>query len=151
MTVKGASRWRPVGEGDESATGSTGYFWSRMDFELSREQELIRQTAREFCDAQIAPHAAQWDRAETIDRAIVGKLADVGFLTAALPQEHGGVGLDIVLYTLIVEELGRPASNVRGIVSVSNGLYGKSVARWGSPAQRQRLLGPLAAGEELGG
>jgi alkylation response protein AidB-like acyl-CoA dehydrogenase len=121
-----------------------------MDFELSDEQRLIRETARAFCDAEIAPHAAAWDRAEAVDPAIVRKLASLGFLAAALPEEHGGLGLDMVSYTLLVEELGRADSNVRGIVSVSNGLYGKSVARWGTPEQRARLLPPLAAGEELG-
>jgi alkylation response protein AidB-like acyl-CoA dehydrogenase len=121
-----------------------------MDFELSDEQRLIRQTARSFCDAEIAPHAAEWDRAEAVDGAIVGKLASLGFLAAALPEEHGGLGLDMVSYALLVEELGRADSNVRGIVSVSNGLYGKSVARWGTSEQRERLLGPLAAGKELG-
>jgi butyryl-CoA dehydrogenase len=122
----------------------------RMDFELSDEQRLIRETARSFCDAEIAPNAAEWDRAETIDRSIVAKLASLGFLTAALPEEHGGLGLDMVSYTLLVEELGRADSNVRGIVSVSNGLYGKSVARWGTAEQQARLLPRLAAGEELG-
>jgi alkylation response protein AidB-like acyl-CoA dehydrogenase len=138
---------------DESATDSAGFFvvrLRRMDFELSDEQRLIRETARSFCDAEIAPHAAEWDRAETIDRAIVGKLAALGFLAAALPESHGGLGLEMVSYTLLVEELGRADSNVRGIVSVSNGLYGKSVARWGSDEQRQRLLPALARGEELG-
>ncbi len=121
-----------------------------MDFALSDEQQLIRQTAREFCDAEIAPHAAEWDRHESIDRGILARLAQLGFLAAALPEEHGGMGLDMVSYTLIVEELGRADSNVRGIVSVSNGLYGNSVARWGSGEQRARLLPPLAAGTELG-
>src|SRR5690348_11651522 len=121
-----------------------------MDFELSDEQTLIRRTARSFCDAAIAPHAAEWDRAEAIDRGIVDKLAELGFLAAALPEEHGGLGLDMVSYTLVVEELGRADSNVRGVVSVSNGLYGKSVARWGTPAQLAAPLPPLAAGTELG-
>ena len=121
-----------------------------MDFTLSGEQELVRQTARAFCEAEIAPYAAEWDRTETIDRSIVGKLAGVGFLAAALPEEHGGLGLGMVSYTLLVEELGRADSNIRGIVSVSNGLYGKTVSRWGSDEQRARLLPPLAAGESLG-
>jgi alkylation response protein AidB-like acyl-CoA dehydrogenase len=121
-----------------------------VDFTLSNEQQLIRQTAREFCDAEIAPHAAEWDRTEAIDRSIVGKLAELGFLAAALPEEHGGMGLEMVSYALVVEEIGRADSNVRGIVSVSNGLYGKSVARWGTDEQKARLLPPLAAGEELG-
>ncbi len=121
-----------------------------MDFTLSDEQQLIRQTAREFCTAEIAPHATEWDRTEAIDRAIVGKLAEIGFLAAALPEEHGGLGLDMVAYTLIVEELGKADSNVRGVVSVSNGLYGKSIARWGTDEQKARLLPGLARGEELG-
>ena len=122
----------------------------RVDFTLSDEQQLIRQTARDFCDAEIAPHAAAWDRAEAIDRSLVGKLAELGFLSAALPEEHGGMGLEMVSYALVVEEIGRADSNVRGIVSVSNGLYGKSVARWGTDEQKARLLPALAAGEELG-
>ena len=121
-----------------------------MDLTLSDEQELIRQTTREFCEAEIAPYAAEWDRTETIDRSIVGKLADLGFLAAALPEEHGGMGLEMVTYALVVEEIGRADSNVRGIVSVSNGLYGKTVARWGSAEQRSRLLPGLASGRELG-
>ena len=121
-----------------------------MDFTLSDEQQLIRETAREFCDAEIAPNAAEWDRAEAIDRGIVAKLAVLGFLAAALPEEHGGMGLDMVSYALVVEEIGRADSNVRGIVSVSNGLYGKSVARWGTEEQKARLLPGLASGESLG-
>jgi alkylation response protein AidB-like acyl-CoA dehydrogenase len=121
-----------------------------VDFTLSDEQQLIRETARGFCAAEITPYAAEWDRSETIDRSIVGKLAELGFLAAALPEEHGGMGLDMVSYALVVEELGRADSNVRGIVSVSNGLYGKSVARWGSDEQKARLLPPLATGEVLG-
>jgi len=121
-----------------------------VDFTLSDEQELIRQTARDFCDAEIAPHAAEWDRSETIDRGIVEKLAGLGFLAAALPEEHGGMGLELVSYALVVEEIGRADSNVRGIVSVSNGLYGKTVARWGTDEQKARLLPGLASGEALG-
>jgi alkylation response protein AidB-like acyl-CoA dehydrogenase len=121
-----------------------------VDFTLTDEQELIRRTAREFCDAEIAPHAAEWDRSETIDRGVVGKLAELGFLAAALPEEHGGMGLDMVSYALVVEEIGRADSNVRGIVSVSNGLYGKTVAKWGTDEQKARLLPGLASGEALG-
>jgi len=77
---------------------------------------------------------------ETIDAAIVGKLAELGVMAAALPEEHGGMGLDMVSYTLVVEELGKADSNVRGIVSVSNGLYGKSLAKWENRGAKARLL-----------
>jgi alkylation response protein AidB-like acyl-CoA dehydrogenase len=121
-----------------------------VEFTLSPEQELVKQTAREFADREIAPHARDWDRAEEMDRAIVGKLADVGFLAAALPEDDGGMGLDTISYAVVVEEIGRADSSVRGIVSVSNGLYGKTVAKWGSDAQRAQLLPGLASGELLG-
>ncbi len=121
-----------------------------MDFTLSDEQQLIRDVARSFSNVEITPFAAEWDRAESIDQEIVGKLAEVGFLGAVLPEAHGGMGLDMVSYALVVEELGRADSNVRGIVSVSNGLYGKSIARWGTAAQRDSLLPGLARGETLG-
>src|SRR3954447_2746958 len=121
-----------------------------MDFTLDADQELIKQTAREFADREIAPATRDWDRAEEMDRAIVGKLAEVGFLAAALPEEHGGMGLDTISYALVVEEIGRADSSVRGIVSVSNGLYGKTVAKWGRDDQRRELLGALASGDALG-
>ena len=121
-----------------------------MDFALTPEQELIRASAREFCEREIAPFARDWDRAEEMDRGIVGRLASVGYLGASLPPQHGGLGLDIVSYALIGEELGRADSSVRGIVSVSNGLVGKTIARWGTEEQRREWLPRLCAGEALG-
>jgi hypothetical protein len=121
-----------------------------VDFTLTPEQELIKQTARSFCDAEIAPHATAWDREEAVDPAIVGKLAELGFLGASLPDEFGGMGLDTVSYALVVEEIGRADSNVRGIVSVSNGLVGKTVARFGTDEQRAQLLPGVASGDALG-
>ena len=121
-----------------------------MDFELSDEQQLIRASAREFCDREIVPYAREWDRSETMDHAIVGKLAEVGFLGAALPEAYGGLGLDTVSYCLIAEELGRADSNVRGIVSVSVGLVGKTIVKWGTEEQRASLLPSLCSGAQLG-
>ena len=121
-----------------------------MEFSLTSEQELIRASARELCQAELVPHAQAWDEAEELPRSLVGTLADAGFLAAALPDELGGGGLDSVSYCLLCEELGRADSSVRGIVSVSNGLYGKTIAKWGTDEQRQAHLPPLASGEALG-
>jgi butyryl-CoA dehydrogenase len=121
-----------------------------VDLALTAEQELIRQTARDFVEREVVPNAREWDRAEAMDRSIVEKLAGVGFLGAALPAEHGGMGLDTVSYCLVMEELGRADSSVRGIVSVTNGLVGKTLAKWGSDGQRQEWLPRLASGEALG-
>jgi alkylation response protein AidB-like acyl-CoA dehydrogenase len=123
-----------------------------MDLELSPEQELVRSTAREFCDREIAPFAREWDRAEKMDRSIVSKLADVGFLGAAIPDDYdyGGAGFDNLSYCLLIEELGRADSSVRGVVSVNNGLVGKTLVKWGSEGQKRAWLPRLARGEALG-
>jgi butyryl-CoA dehydrogenase len=121
-----------------------------VDLALSGEQQLIRETAREFVEREIVPHARDWDRDEEMDRAIVGRLSEVGYLGAALPEEYGGMGLDTVSYTLVTEELGRADSSVRGIVSVNVGLVGKTIARWGTEDQKREWLPRLSSGEALG-
>ena len=121
-----------------------------MDFELTPEQELIRASTRELCERELVPHARAWDEAEELPRSLVGTLAEAGFLAAGLAEELGGGGLDSVSYCLLCEELGKADSSVRGIVSVSNGLYGKTIAKWGTAAQRAEHLPALASGEALG-
>ena len=121
-----------------------------MDFALTEEQLLIRETARTFCDREIVPHAREWDRTERMDLGIVAKLADVGFLGCALPEEYGGMGLDTVSYCLVMEELGRADSSVRGIVSVNNGLAGKTIATWGTSDQKAEWLPRMCSGDALG-
>jgi len=121
-----------------------------VDLALTEEQQLIRETARAFCDREVVPHAREWDRTERMDPAIVPKLAAVGFLGCALPERYGGMGLDTVSYCLVMEELGRADSSVRGIVSVNNGLAGKTIAAWGSEEQRAEWLPKLCSGEALG-
>ena len=121
-----------------------------MDFDLTEEQQLIRETARAFCDREIVPHAREWDRSERMDRGIVAKLAEIGFLGCALPEEHGGMGLNTVSYCVVMEELGRADSSVRGIVSVNNGLAGKTIAKWGTEEQKAEWLPKLCTGEALG-
>ncbi|HMB18719.1 MAG TPA: acyl-CoA dehydrogenase family protein [Gaiellaceae bacterium] len=113
-----------------------------MDLTLTPEQELIRRSAREFVDREVAPHAREWDRDEAMDREIVPKLAQIGFLA--------GWELDTVSYCLVMEELGRADSSVRGIVSVNVGLVGKTIGKWGTEEQRQEWLPRLASGEALG-
>jgi alkylation response protein AidB-like acyl-CoA dehydrogenase len=120
------------------------------DFALSPEQELVRSSAREFADREIAPHVRDWDRAESMDEGIVHKLAEVGFLGGALPAEHGGLDLDTISYCLLMEELGRADSSVRGIVSVNVGLVGKTIAKWGTEEQERAWLPGLSSGEGLG-
>jgi butyryl-CoA dehydrogenase len=113
-----------------------------MDLTLTPEQELIRRSAREFVDREIGPHVRDWDRAEAMDRRIVSKLAEVGFLA--------GWELDTLSYCLVMEELGRADSSVRGIVSVNVGLVGKTILKWGTEKQQEEWIPRLATGEALG-
>ena len=113
-----------------------------MNFFLTHEQELIRGSAREFCEREVLPHARDWDRVEDIDRGLVAKLADIGYL--------GAWELDTISYALVMEELGRADSSVRGIVSVNVGLVGKTILKWGTDAQQAEWLPKLAGGEALG-
>ncbi|WP_030023807.1 acyl-CoA dehydrogenase family protein [Streptomyces monomycini] len=121
-----------------------------MNLELSEEQAAARRLAEDFVDREIAPHAAAWDRAERVDRGIVKRLGEVGFLGLTVPEEYGGSGGDHLTYALVTEELGRGDSAVRGIVSVSLGLVAKTVAAWGSEEQKRRWLPPLTSGEAIG-
>lgn len=121
-----------------------------MNLELSEEQEAVRRLARAFTDREISPHAAEWDRAESVDRSIVKKLGDLGFLGLTVPEEYGGSGGDHLSYALVTEELGRGDSAVRGIVSVSLGLVAKTVAAWGTEEQKRSWLPRLCSGEALG-
>ncbi|MFF3327126.1 acyl-CoA dehydrogenase family protein [Streptomyces sp. NPDC002889] len=121
-----------------------------MNLELTEEQTAVRRLAREFVDREITPHVVGWDRAESVDRAIVKKLGALGFLGLTVDEAYGGSGGDHLAYCLVTEELGRGDSSVRGIVSVSLGLVTKTIAAYGDEEQKRRWLPPLTAGEALG-
>ncbi|MFI1355444.1 acyl-CoA dehydrogenase family protein [Streptomyces sp. NPDC020898] len=121
-----------------------------MNLELSEEQTAVQRLARDFVDREITPNVVAWDRAEDVDRAIVKKLGEVGFLGMTIEEEYGGSGGDHLAYCLMTEELGRGDSSVRGIVSVSLGLVAKTVAHWGSEEQKRRWLPGLTSGAYVG-
>jgi alkylation response protein AidB-like acyl-CoA dehydrogenase len=120
-----------------------------MTLALTEEQELLRSTAADFVDTEVVPNRARWDRDELVDRAIVGRLGELGFLGLTLPEELGGTPVDSRSYCLLMEELGRGDSAIRGIVSVSLGLVGKSIAAYGTEDQRKEWLPGIASGETL--
>ena len=121
-----------------------------MDLTLTDEQRDFQRTARDFLDREVVPHRAEWDRRESVDLAIIPKLGDLGFFGLTIPEEYEGVGGDYLTYVLAAEELGRADSSIRGIVSVSAGLFGSSVLRHGTEEQKQRWLPGIATGRLLG-
>jgi butyryl-CoA dehydrogenase len=121
-----------------------------IDFELTDEQRLIRETARDFADREIVPRARENDRNEHFDTELVQKIADMGFLGAIVPEEYGGRDVDYRTYALIVEEIGRGCSAMRTVVSVVTSLVCSSLVRWGSEEQKREWLPQLCSGEALG-
>ena len=121
-----------------------------IDFELTDEQRLIRDTAREFTDNEIVPVARENDRNERFDTELVKKIADMGFLGSIVSEEYGGRGLDYLTYGLIVEEIGRGDSSARTVVSVQTSLVCSAIERWGTEEQKQEWLPKLCSGEALG-
>jgi butyryl-CoA dehydrogenase len=121
-----------------------------MDFELTDEQHLVRQTARAFSDNEIVERARENDRNEYFDTDLVRKIADQGYLGAIVPREYGGAGLDYLTYSLVVEEIGRGCSAMRTVISVQTSLVCSSLLRWGTEEQKHQWLPKLCSGEWLG-
>ncbi|MBS1678188.1 MAG: acyl-CoA dehydrogenase family protein [Actinobacteria bacterium] len=121
-----------------------------MDFNLSGEQQLIAETAREFADREILPRVRENDRAERFDRELARKLGQVGFLGPILDERYGGRDLDYIGYGLIVGEIGRADSSARTVVSVQTSLVGSAVEKWGTEDQKLRWLPGVCSGEGLG-
>ncbi|BEL07712.1 acyl-CoA dehydrogenase family protein [Actinoplanes sichuanensis] len=121
-----------------------------MDLGLTAEQQQFQDLAREWVDREVVPHATEWDRAEQVDTKIVGKLAELGFLGLGIDEEWGGSGGDFLTYCLMMEELGRGDTSVRGIVSVSLGLVSKNIQKYGTQEQKSYWLPRLCGGEMLG-
>ena len=121
-----------------------------MDLDLTDEQRLIQETAREFADREIAPRARDNDRAGRFDRELASKIGEIGYLGAPVAEEYGGRGLDYVTYGLIVEQVGRADSSARTVVSVQTSLVCGSIERWGTEEQKREWLPRLCSGEALG-
>jgi butyryl-CoA dehydrogenase len=121
-----------------------------IDHELTDEQRLIAETARDFVDNEIVPRARESDRAARFNVGLARRLGDMGYLGAPVAEEFGGRGLDYLTYGLIVEEVGRGDSAMRTVVSVQTSLVCGSIERWGSDEQKRRWLPRLCAGEAFG-
>lgn len=121
-----------------------------MDLTLTDDQRSFQASARQFLEREVVPFRQDWDRRESVDTAVIPKMGELGFFGLAIPEEYGGTGSDHVTYAIGMEELGRADSSVRGIVSVSAGLAGKSILAFGTEEQKHRWLPGICAGTALG-
>jgi glutaryl-CoA dehydrogenase (non-decarboxylating) len=122
-----------------------------MDFSLSTEHELIRESARKFGQSVVLPGLAERDRAHESDPTILKKMGEAGFLGVCVPQEYGGMGADYIALGIVCEELERADSTARVVMSVHVGLHSMTIMQWGTEEQKRRWLPKLATGERTAG
>jgi butyryl-CoA dehydrogenase len=121
-----------------------------MDFALTPEQEMIRDTAREFADKELAPKAAHWDETREFPKEAVAKLGELGFLGMMVDPKWDGAGLDTISYALALFEISRGCASTGVIMSVNNSLVCHPIENYGNDEQKERVLKPLASGRWLG-
>ncbi len=121
-----------------------------MNLTLSPEQQLIRDTARDFAERELEPHASEWDEGHLFPRNVFNKMAALGFAGMTVPEEYGGVGADTLTYILMLEELNRVVPALGTVISVHNSLACGALVHFGNEAQKARYLPMLASGEWLG-
>jgi len=121
-----------------------------VDFDLTPEQQQIRDVAREFARAELGDKIAPFDERHEFPHQIVTKLGPLGFLGALVGEDFGGAGLDYVSYALIVEELCRGDASIGITMWAHNSLCTNHIATFGSSEQKRKYLPPLASGQVLG-
>lgn len=120
------------------------------DIELTEEQRMIRDLARDFARREVAPHARAWEKAEWIDDAVVAQLGELGLLGMVVPEQWGGTYMDYVAYALAVEEISAGDGSLGALMSIHSSVGCGPLLRYGSAAQQDRWLPDLAAGKVIG-
>ncbi|MBM4119021.1 acyl-CoA dehydrogenase [bacterium] len=121
-----------------------------MDFQLTEQQRMIRDMARDFAQGEIEPVAARLDAEKAFPADILRKAATLGLMGITVPAEYGGAGLDSLSYILVLEEIAKACASTCVILSVHNTLANGTLLRYGSDAQRRQWLPDAAAGRTLG-
>jgi len=121
-----------------------------MDFELTDEQQLIREAVREFAEAEVTPIAAELDRDHRFPRELLPKLAEMNLMGMPYPEKAGGAGADYVSYVIAVEELSRACASTGVILSAHTSLATWPVFKFGTEAQKDQYLHDMASGRRLG-
>jgi len=117
---------------------------------LTDEQRMVRDMARDFAQAELGPHAAQWDEEGYVPDAVLAKMGELGLMGMLVPEEWGGTGSDYLTYALAIEEVAAGCASTAVLMSVQNGLGCGCVLSWGTDAQKKRWLPEAAAGRAFG-
>ena len=121
-----------------------------MDFSLSEEQQLLKTTVREFAEAEIGPHAREWDEKQEFPREVFTKLGALGLMGVVWPAQYGGSEMSTLDYAIVMEELARVDAGVALSVAAHNSLSSGHIFLAGSEEQKKKHLTPLARGEKVG-
>jgi len=121
-----------------------------VDFQFTEEQQQLRRSIREFAEGEIAPHVMEWDETSHFPLEIMPKLAEMGLLGVIFPEQYGGAGLGYMEYVIAIEELSRVDGSVGIIVAAHTSLCSNHIFKFGSEAQKQKYLVPLAQGKKIG-
>lgn len=130
-------------------TNQRGHLTIVIDFELTEEQEQLRNTVREFCAGEVAPYIKEWDEKAHFERSVFDKMAELGLMGVCIPEEYGGAGFDYISLGLVCEELEACDTFLRVAMSVHVGLNSMSLLAWGTEEQKQKYLVAQAKGEKL--
>ena len=117
---------------------------------LTETQAEIKELARSFAAEEIAPHAAKWDREACFPLEVAHRMGELGFLGMLIPEEYDGLGLDTTSYLVALEEIARADASAAVLMSVHNSLPTQMLLHFGSEAQKERYLKPMARGEMIG-
>lgn len=121
-----------------------------MNFELSKDQQEIKERAAEFADREVAPHAAEWDREARFPKEVFEKLSEAGFMGLCVPEEYGGGGTGFLSYVLLLEEISRADAGVGVTLAVHTSAGTLPVLIYGNEEQKSRFVPDLARGEKIG-
>ena len=121
-----------------------------MDFRLTDEQQVLRRSIREFAETEIRPFVREWDEAQAFPRSLVAKMAALGLMGIQFPEAYGGSAMSAIDYCICIEELARIDPSVSLSVAAHNGLCASHIAMFGTEAQKQQYLVPLATGTFIG-
>ncbi|HKF43344.1 MAG TPA: acyl-CoA dehydrogenase family protein [Thermoanaerobaculia bacterium] len=121
-----------------------------MDFELTEDQQLLRSAVREFAEEVVRPQAARIDQTGEFPKDVFHKAGELGLAGVSVPVEWGGSGMDVLSYSIVIEEISRVCANTGVILSVNNSLVCDPIEKYGNDDQKKRFLEPLAKGQKLG-
>ena len=121
-----------------------------MDFQLTEEQTLLRDMARDFAEAELKPRAAKHDKQESLDPEVVAQMSELGLMGLTIAEQYGGAGMGNLELVIVLEEINRGCAATGVTLSVHNSLTGSPITKWGSEEQKAEWLPKLASGEIIG-